>query len=59
MNADTAQAMGRGIGIERLRIARDMENRCGSSAAAIADDIEAGANKVGRQRPFTTPSRGK
>ena len=59
MNADTAQAMGRGIGIERLRIARDMENRCGSSAAAIADDIEAGANKVGRQRPFTIPSRGK
>jgi len=42
MNADTAQEMGRGIGMERLRIVKDIENRRRSSATAIADDIEAG-----------------
>jgi hypothetical protein len=42
MNVDTAQVMGRGIGIERLRIDKDIENRRGSSGTAVADDIEAG-----------------
>ena len=42
MNADTAQAMGRGIGRERLCIANEIENRRGSSTIAIADDIGAG-----------------
>jgi hypothetical protein len=42
MDVDIAQAMGRGIGSERLRIADEIENWGGSSATAIADDIGAG-----------------
>jgi hypothetical protein len=40
MNADAAQVMGRGIGMEKLRIAKVIENPRGSSATAPADDIE-------------------
>ena len=43
MNADTAQVIGRGIGIERLRIIEDIEDQRGPSATATADDIEAGS----------------
>ena len=42
MNADTAHAIGRGMGRERLRNVNEIENRRGSSATAIADDIETG-----------------
>lgn len=42
MNADTAQAIGRGAGIEKLRIVKDIENQRGPSATVFADDIEAG-----------------
>ena len=46
MNVDTAQAMGRGIGMERLRIINEMESLRGSSATAIADDIGAGCKCI-------------
>lgn len=42
MNADAAQDMERGIGIERFRVVKDIENQGGSSSTAIADDIETG-----------------
>ena len=42
MNADAAQYMERGIGIERFRVVKDIENQGGSSSTAIADDIETG-----------------
>lgn len=43
INADAAQAIGRGIGIERLGIVKDVENQRGPPAVAIADDIKAGS----------------
>jgi len=43
MNADAAQVIGRGIGIERLGIIEDTENQRGPSATVTADDIEAGS----------------
>jgi len=44
MNADAAREMGRGIGIERLRITNEIENQRWSSTTPVGGDIGAGCN---------------